>query len=65
MAKQKTRKSVSKRIKVSATGKILHRGNFSRHLRASKSGSQLRRQKQTKIIVGKRARRIRRMLALA
>jgi len=36
-----------------------------RHLRSSKSGSQMRRQKQTKIIVGPRARRIRRMLALA
>lgn len=65
MAKQKTRKSVAKRIKISATGKVLHRSSFMRHLRSSKSGSQMRRQKQTKVMVGKRARRVKRMLAIA
>ena len=65
MAKQKTRKSVAKRFKISGTGLVLHRSSFSRHLRTRKSASQKRRQKQTKLMVGTRARRIRRMLALA
>jgi large subunit ribosomal protein L35 len=65
MSKQKTRKSVSKRFKISSRGKVLHRSSFSRHLRSSKSASQKRRQKQIKLMVGPRARKIRRMLALA
>lgn len=63
--KQKTRKSVSKRFKVTATGKVLHRSAFSRHLRTSKSASQLRRHKTLKSVNGKISRRIKRLLALA
>lgn len=65
MAKQKVRKSASKRFKISATGKVMHRSSFARHLRSSKSASQKRRQHQTKFLVGHRARKIKRMLALA
>lgn len=63
--KQKTKKSVLKRFKVTKTGKVLHRSSFSRHLRSSKSASQLRRHKQTKSMTGPRARKIKRLLALA
>lgn len=65
MAKQKTRKSVSKRFKITKTGKVLHRSAFARHLRRKKSASQLRRQNKLSQMIGPRARRIKRMLALA
>lgn len=63
--KQKTRKSVVRRFKVTATGKVTHRSAFSRHLRSSKSASQLRRHKTVKLVSGKMSRKIKRLLALA
>jgi large subunit ribosomal protein L35 len=63
--KQKTRKSVSKRFKVTATGKLLHRSSFSRHLRNRKSAAQKRRYRKYAIILGARAKKIKRMLALS
>lgn len=65
MAKQKTRKSVSKRFKISGTGKVMHRSAFSRHLRNNKSASQKRRHKVVKIMTGVMARKIRRLVAKA
>ncbi|MBI2013485.1 MAG: 50S ribosomal protein L35 [Candidatus Colwellbacteria bacterium] len=38
----KTRKSVSKRIRITKTGKILRRKMAQGHFRASKSGKQIR-----------------------
>lgn len=65
MAKQKTRKSVSKRFKLTKNGKVLHRSSFARHLRKSKGTAQKRRQAQVKSMVGARARKIKRLLGLA
>lgn len=65
MAKQKVRKSVTKRFKISGTGKVMHRSAFSRHLRNSKSSSQARRHKIVKIMTGVRARKIKRLVAIA
>ena len=65
MSKQKTRKSVLKRFKVTPTGKVTHRASFGRHLRASKSASQKRRFNQTSTLDNVRARKIKRMLGLA
>ncbi len=65
MAKQKTQKSILKRFKITKNGKVLHRSSFARHLRTKKSASQKRRQAQVKHMVGPRARKIKRMLALA
>jgi large subunit ribosomal protein L35 len=48
MSKMKTKKSLSRRVKVTGTGKILHASNFKGHLRRSKSKSQLRRLKTMK-----------------
>ena len=42
MPKMKTRKSVSKRIKVTATGKFLKRKPGRGHLLSTKSGKQIR-----------------------
>jgi ribosomal protein L35 len=44
----KTKKSLSRRVKITGGGKILHGSNFKRHLRRNKSKSQLRRLKRTK-----------------
>jgi len=44
--KQKTRKSMSKRIKVTASGKLLRGHAYSSHLKSGKSNSRLRRQKE-------------------
>lgn len=63
--KQKTRKSVQKRIKVTGTGKLLRRASFSRHLRRNKSKKTLRRYKKFKVVTGRIARTTRRRLALA
>lgn len=43
--KQKTKKSLTRRVKVTATGKILRGRNFKRHLRVKKSSKQKRRLK--------------------
>lgn len=65
MAKQKTKKSVLKRFKVTKNGKVLHNSSFARHLRRKKGTSQKRRQAQVKLMTGPRARKIKRLLALA
>jgi len=46
--KMKIRKSLSRRVKVTGTGKILHASNFRRHLRRNKSKKQLRKLSGTK-----------------
>lgn len=65
MAKQKTKKSVLKRFRVTKRGKVLHRSSFARHLRRKKSASQSRRHKQFKFLFGRRARKIKRLLGLS
>jgi large subunit ribosomal protein L35 len=45
MKKQKTRKSISRRFKITKTGKILRRRSGTRHLRVKKSRKQKRRLK--------------------
>lgn len=40
--KVKTRKSVFKRVKVTGTGKLMHRTNYKGHLRRNKSAKQKR-----------------------
>lgn len=45
---QKTRKSVSKRFKVTGTGKVMRRSPNTRHLLSSKSRKQRRRANKSK-----------------
>lgn len=61
----KARKIVAKRFKITATGKVLSRHQNMRHLRRRKSKKAIRRYKRTKLITGKMARKIKRMLGLA
>lgn len=48
--KLKTKKSVAKRFKITAGGKVLHRSHGMRHLRTHKSKAQIRRLKKVKIL---------------
>lgn len=48
MPKMKTKKSLARRVKVTAGGKILHASNFTGHLKRNKSNSRLRRLKRLK-----------------
>lgn len=63
--KQKTRKGVVKRFKITATGKVLRRSQNMRHLRRKKSKKAIRAYRKPVEVTGKWARKIKRMLGLA
>lgn len=60
--KQKTKKSVLKRFKITKKTKILHRAHGSRHLKSAKTKRRLRSQKIPKKVVGRYVRKIRMMI---
>ena len=61
MPKQKTRKSLFKRIRITKNGKVMRRGSHIRHLRAQKKHKTIRRQKLMREIPGRMARKIRKL----
>lgn len=61
-SKQRTRKSAAKRFKITATGKLLHRSNTLRHLKAHKSKKQQRSLKTMKVVTGIVEKKIKKML---
>ncbi len=63
--KQKTRKSVTKRFKITATGKVLRRVQNSRHLRRKKSKKAIRNYRNYKEVTGKMAKKIKLMMGVA
>lgn len=63
--KVKTRKIVSKRFKITGTGKVLRRTPNMRHLRRKKSAKQMRRYRKYVQVTGIMAKKIKRMLGLA
>ena len=65
MPKQKTRRAVLKRFKITSTGKVLRRAQNMRHLRRKKSKKTIRRYNVPKQVTGKFAKKIKRMLGLA
>ena len=60
--KQKTKKSVVKRFKVTKSGKVLHRSNFARHLNTKKSSKRKRSLRKPKLTKKAYAKRIRKVL---
>ena len=64
MPKQKTRKSILKRLKISKRGKLIRRGSCGRHLMAGKSKRRARRQNSPKQIEGRMARKMRKILGV-
>jgi large subunit ribosomal protein L35 len=63
--KQKTRKGVSKRFKITSSGKVLRRVQNSRHLRRKKSKKAIRSYRNYVEVQGKYAKKIKKMLGLA
>ena len=62
MPKQKTRKSVLNRFKVTKKGKVIRRRAFRRHLKAGKSKKRLRNLKKSIQMKGHFAKRVRKAL---
>ncbi len=62
MPKQKIKKSVAKRFKVTKTGKVLFSHQYKSHLKMNKSKSRLRRQKVEGTLEGQFAKKIKHML---
>jgi len=62
MSKLKTKKSVLKRFKITATGKILHRPAHQDHFNARDTGKQKRLKRRWIHVVGAGAKAIRKLL---
>jgi len=60
--KQKTRKIVAKRFKITGTGKVMRRSVEMRHLRRKKSKKAIRKYRKYQEVTGKIARKIKQML---
>jgi ribosomal protein L35 len=63
--KLKIRKSISHRFTVTKTGKVLREASFDRHYRRHKSKRQLRRLKGKKLVTGRWARKVKKLLGKA
>jgi large subunit ribosomal protein L35 len=62
MSKLKTRKSISKRFKITKTGKMLRRATGLNHYRAKKSGKKIRQGRKWVEVSKSEARKIRKVL---
>ncbi len=62
--KRRSKRSLTRRIKVTATGKIMRRTQNMRHLRSNKGKAQIRRMKAAKFLTGGTAKRIRKILGI-
>ena len=62
MPKQKTRKSVLRRFRITKSGKVLRRQAFRRHLKASKSKKRLKNLKGVIELKGHFAKRIKKSM---
>jgi len=60
--KLKTKKALSRRIRITKTGKVLRLSSFARHLKRKKSKKQLRRLKGSQEITGRLANKIKKLL---
>jgi large subunit ribosomal protein L35 len=64
MQKQKTKKSASKRFKVTSSGKIMRRRSFTGHLNVKRSKRQKRRLKNAVEVQGKYAKKLKKVLGV-
>ncbi len=62
--KRRSKRSLTRRVKVTATGKVIRRTQNMRHRRSHKSKAQIRRMKVVKFLTGGTARRIKKILGL-
>lgn len=63
--KQKTRKGVAARFKITATGKVLRRTQNRRHLKRRKSKAAIRAGRVPQLVTGKFAKKIKQMMGMA
>jgi ribosomal protein L35 len=63
--KKRIKNSVSKRFKVTKTGKVMFSHQYKGHLKINKSGSRLRRQKEPGMLKGEFGHKIKQMLGKA
>lgn len=63
-AKQKTHKGVSKRVRVTKSGKIKRKSAWKRHLAAGKSSARKRRLRRSQILAKSEQKRFQRLLAM-
>jgi large subunit ribosomal protein L35 len=63
--KQKTRKGVAKRFKITGSGRVMRRKQNMRHLRSNKSKKTKRNYRLMVEVKGKWAKKIKRMMGLA
>lgn len=62
--KRKSKRSLTRRVKVTKNGKIIRRTQNMRHLRSHKNKAQIRRMKTVKFLTGKTAKRIKKILGV-
>lgn len=62
MPKNKSHKGLSKRIRVSKTGKVRHRSAFHKHLSSHKSGKRLRQLRKDRHVTTPEAKRFEKLL---
>ncbi len=62
MGKKKIKKSVSKRFKVTKTGKVMFVHQYGSHKKLSKSKSRIRRQKEPGQLKGRFAKKMKKLL---
>ncbi|MBI2031020.1 MAG: 50S ribosomal protein L35 [Candidatus Levybacteria bacterium] len=62
MSKKKIKKSISKRFKITKTGKVLFSHQYKSHHKMIKSKKRIRRQKETGVLKGAFAKKIKKML---
>jgi len=60
--KMKIRKSISRRFRITKTGKVLFRGSHIRHLRRKKKKGQIRAQKVPQLMRGAWAKKVKKLL---
>ncbi|MEK7605938.1 MAG: bL35 family ribosomal protein [Patescibacteria group bacterium] len=65
MPKKKVKHSVSKRFKVTKTGKVLFAHQYGSHKKLLKTKRRIRRQKETGVLEGAFAKKIKQMLGAA
>lgn len=65
MPKRKVKNSAAKRFKITKTGKVMFGHQYGSHKKLNKSKARIRRQKEPAVMVGKFAKKIKRMLGAA
>ena len=65
MPKKKIKKSVSKRFKITKTGKVLFGHQYQGHLMRKKSKRKIRQLKETGVLKGAFAKKVKQMLGAA